>query len=149
MSKTNALTKHITWPPWFQNMEIELVSSPFPHLGIYNSLEFIGKQKTFFAITIQFRYMLNGHIQLFNAFHELFFQWRNHSGSAPPSLITFNPINDTSPVFFFLCKVIVLSSTVLPCFLHHYLNPISHGWQHFCHQHWWLRTHANCVHAHH
>lgn len=54
MSKTNGLIKHIIWPPCIQNMEIEFMSSLFTHLGIYDSLKFIGKQKTFLAIIMQF-----------------------------------------------------------------------------------------------
>lgn len=106
-------------------MEFELVSSLFPHLGTYGSLKFIGKQTSIFTIPVQFRHMLNRQgcsRMLFSAFQELLFQCRNHSGSVPTSpTVPFNSVNGVSSVFFFLCRVIVLSGTVLPCSLHHYM----------------------------
>lgn len=42
-------------PSCIQNMEIELVSSLFPHPSTCDSLKFIGKQTTLFPIPVQLR----------------------------------------------------------------------------------------------
>lgn len=61
MSKMDGVTKHITLPSRIQNVEYELESSFFPHVGIFRSLKVIGKWKTFVAIVVQFKYRLNRH----------------------------------------------------------------------------------------
>ena len=103
MSKTNGLIKHIIWPPCIQNMEIEFMSSfhSSRHLWLFE----IHREAEDFpchhhAILMYAKYTR----KLFNAFHELFFQWRNHVGFVPPLLIPFNPINSASSVFPFSVK---------------------------------------------
>lgn len=58
-SERDGVTKHVILPPCLQHVEIELESSFFPHLHVFDSLKFIGKQKTLIAIVVQFTYMLN------------------------------------------------------------------------------------------
>lgn len=103
INKTDSITKHITLLPFIHNMEIELVASILPLLGIYGSLKFTRKQTTSFGHPGTGQVYAEQTRTLFNAFETLLFQCRNHCSSVSPSLaplLPFNPGKGVSPVLF-------------------------------------------------
>ena len=122
--------------PCIQNMEIELVSSLFPLLGIYGSLKFTRKPTTSSPSWDSSEICWADKDAVWHI-SKVALRYRNHCSSVSPSLVPlvpFNPDKGVSPVF--ISSSLASLSYVVMFFpvlgiITWLWNAAGHGWQHF------------------